>query len=82
MVTTSIDCSGTSQETGHYIEPTYANAFVEQTLKFNGDIINNVLLKFALYSIKIHLGINGKMPKGYKELIHENTPSFQHQPTC
>ena len=73
MVTTSIDCNGTSQEIGYYIEPTYTNAFVEQALKFKGDIINNVLLKFAFYSIKIHLDINGKMPKGYKELIHENT---------
>ena len=25
---------------------------------------------------KIHLGINGKMPKGYKELIHENTTTI------
>ena len=23
--------------------------------------------------LKIQLGINGKIPKGYKELIHENT---------
>ena len=26
--------------------------------------------------LQIHLGINGKMPKGYKELIHENTTTI------
>ena len=28
------------------------------------------------FKFKIHLGINGKMPKGYKELIHENTTTI------
>ena len=28
---------------------------------------------FSTCFLKIHLRINGKMPKGYKELIHENT---------
>ena len=31
-----------------------------------------VINKEMYFFLKIHLGINGKMPKDYKELIHEN----------
>ena len=34
------------------------------------------------FPIKFHLGINGKIPKGYKELTHEKPqPPYPHQST-
>ena len=32
-----------------------------------------------MFIYKIHLGINEKMPNGYKELIHEKTPYHVNQ---